>query len=194
MHSLGFIITNGLLLGLGLSMDAFAVSVANGLNEPDMQLRRSVLIAGTFAVFQTLMPLLGWVLVQSLGRLFSWLQPLIPWIALALLTYIGIKMILDGVHQKGGEEAKQFTLGLLVLQAVATSIDALSVGFTTAELGFMEALLESLIIGAVTLLDCFLGVRIGKHFGMKISYRASIVGGCVLILVGMEILITSFFS
>ena len=194
MHSLGFIITNGLLLGLGLSMDAFAVSVANGLNEPVMQLRRSVLIAGTFAVFQTLMPLLGWVLVQSLGRLFSWLQPLIPWIALALLTYIGIKMILDGVHQKGGEEAKQFTLGLLVLQAVATSIDALSVGFTTAELGFMEALLESLIIGAVTLLDCFLGVRIGKRFGMKISYRASIVGGCVLILVGLEILITSFFS
>ena len=189
MSNTGYIILNGLLLGLGLSMDAFTVSVANGLHEPDMKLPRSFLIAGAFALFQTMMPLIGYGIVRALGKLFSWIEPLIPWIAFLLLLLIGIKMILDGVRQKEEENVGRFTIGLLLLQAVATSIDALSVGFTVSQLQFYEALTEALIIGIVTFLICFLGVRLGKLIGMKLSNKASILGGAVLILVGIEILV-----
>ena len=189
MSNAGYIILNGLLLGLGLSMDAFTVSVANGLHEPDMKLPRSFLIAGAFALFQTMMPLIGYGIVRALGKLFSWIEPLIPWIAFLLLLLIGIKMILDGVRQKEEENVGRFTIGLLLLQAVATSIDALSVGFTVSQLQFYEALTEALIIGIVTFLICFLGVRLGKLIGMKLSNKASILGGSVLILVGIEILV-----
>ena len=194
MSNTGYIILNGLLLGLGLSMDAFTVSVANGLHEPDMKLPRSFLIAGAFALFQTMMPLIGYGIVRALGKLFSWIEPLIPWIAFLLLLLIGIKMILDGVRQKEEENVGRFTIGLLLLQAVATSIDALSVGFTVSQLQFYEALTEALIIGIVTFLICFLGVRLGKLIGMKLSNKASILGGAVLILVGIEILVRGLLS
>ena len=142
----GFFITSA-LLGVGLAMDAFSVSLANGLREPEMPVSRSLVIAGTFAVFQTLMPLLGWFCVHSIAEAFQSFQRFIPWIALALLVWIGVKMILEGLH--GRDEKGSLKGSALFVQGIATSIDALSVGFTIAEYTLVFALTESLIIGAV---------------------------------------------
>ena len=184
-------VLNSILFGVGLAMDAFSVSLANGLHEPDISVSRSLVIAGTFAVFQTLMPLLGWFCVHSIAEAFQTLQRFIPWIALALLVYIGVKMILEGLH--GKEEGDSLKGGALFVQGIATSIDALSVGFTIAEYNLFFALTESLIIGIVTFGICLAGVRLGGKIGTKLSGKAPILGGIILILIGLEIFVTGVF-
>ena len=179
---------NSILFGIGLAMDAFSVSIANGLNEPYMPPRRSLLIAGTFGVFQTAMPLLGWFCVHSIAEAFSSFQPFIPWIALVLLLYIGIKMLIEGIRSKGeAEEGASLRGGALFIQGVATSIDALSVGFTIAEYDVVSAVVEALIIGIVTLIICLFGLFFGRKIGSKLAGKATIVGGIVLIIIGIEI-------
>lgn len=185
---------NSVLLGIGLAMDAFSVSLANGLHEPDMSSKKALGIAGMFAFFQALMPIIGWVLIHTLVNQFTSLQKYIPWIALILLCYIGGKMLYDGI--KGDEkegEAKPLALSLLIAQGIATSIDALSVGFTISEYTLGPALLCALIIAIVTLGVCYMGVKIGNRVGEKFSSKASILGGAILIFIGLEIFITSFF-
>jgi len=188
------LITNSIGLGFGLAMDAFSVSIADGLNHPGMKKSKSVGIAGTFAVYQTAMPLIGWLCVHTIANLFTSFQKFIPWIALALLAFIGGKMVIDGI--KGGDEEEDtkanLTFGVLMVQGIATSIDALSVGFTIAELGFGYALLESVIIGVLTFFICIAGLLFGKKFGDKLAGKAAIVGGVILILIGIKILVESF--
>lgn len=181
---------NSVLLGIGLSMDAFSVSLANGLSEPKMHPSKMYGIAGVFAVFQALMPMLGWICVKTVVSLFSAFKSMIPWIALILLLYIGIKMLVEGIRAKD-EESDSPTLGLaaLLLQGIATSIDALSVGFTIAEYDFIHALSAALIIGGVTFAICFAGLIIGKKFGTKLAHKADILGGIILIIIGIEIFI-----
>ena len=181
-------ILNSILFGVGLAMDAFSVSLANGLREPEMPASRGLAIAGTFGVFQTLMPLLGWFCVHSIAEAFRAFQPFIPWIALGLLVWIGVKMILDGLHHK--EENTSLKGGALFVQGIATSIDALSVGFTIAEYSFVFALAECLIIGIVTFGICLAGIRLGGKIGTKLAGKAPIVGGVILILIGLEIFLT----
>ena len=190
MNAVFFI--NSMLLGLGLTMDAFSVSLANGLNEQDMSKKKMCGIAGMFAFFQALMPLLGWVCVHTILQIFEGFEKFIPWIALALLGFIGTKMIIDGIRQKE-QENKRVGFWGLVIQGIATSIDALSVGFTIAEHNFLMALVSVLIIGTITFGACLIGVVIGKKFGTRLSNKATIFGGVLLILIGLEILITSFF-
>ena len=185
-------IFNSVLFGVGLAMDAFSVSLANGLREPDMPATRGLLIAGTFGLFQTAMPLLGWFCVHSIAEAFQAFQRFIPWIALALLVFIGVKMILEGV--RGTEEAGSLKGGALFIQGIATSIDALSVGFTIAEYSFVFALTESLIIGLVTFGLCVIAVRLGGKIGARLSGKAPIVGGIILILIGIEIFVTGIFG
>lgn len=183
---------NSILLGVGLAMDAFSVSAANGLNDPKMKKGRMCLIAGTFCAFQILMPLIGWICVHTIAEKFTAFQKFIPWIALLLLGYIGGKMLIEGIRRKGEEEANEkgaVGFAALMVQGIATSIDALSVGFTIAELAFTEALIESLIIGIVTFVICIGGLVIGKKFGTKLSDKASILGGVILIGIGIEIFI-----
>lgn len=183
---------NSVLLGVGLAMDAFSVSLANGLNEPGMKRGKQCGIAGVFAAFQAAMPMLGWVCVHTIVEKFQAFEKFIPFIALILLAYIGGKMLLDGLKKDAAEEAEDRTLGLsaLLLQGVATSIDALSVGFTIAEYGFFMALVCALIIAAVTFFICAAGLQIGKKFGTKLANKASILGGVILILIGLEIFLT----
>ena len=182
-------ILNSILFGVGLAMDAFSVSVANGLREKKLTANRVAAIAGTFGAFQTAMPLLGWLCVHTIAEAFTAFQKYIPWIALALLLYIGTKMILEGI--RGKEEEKESLHGWgLILQGIATSIDALSVGFTIAEYTFPFALTEALIIGIVTFGICTAGLYFGRKIGSKISGKATIVGGIILILIGLEIFIT----
>ena len=186
-------VLNSILFGVGLAMDAFSVSIANGLNEPKMPVKRVLLIAGAFGLFQTVMPLTGWLCVHSIAEVFQAFQPFIPWIALALLLFIGIKMILEGRKEETEEEKEETKLlhgGALLVQGIATSIDALSVGFTIAEYTWAFALIEAVIIGVVTFGICILGVKLGKKLGMKLAGKASIFGGIILILIGLEIFIT----
>jgi len=186
-----FVITS-ILLGVGLAMDAFSVSIANGLSDPDMKASHSNLIAGTFAFFQFAMPMLGWVCVHTIAETFTSFQKFIPWIALILLGYIGIGLLVDGIKSsRAGElpETEKLSIRDLIIQGIATSIDALSVGFTIAEYGAVDAFICSLIIAVVTYIICMVGLKIGKRFGMKLAGRATIVGGIILIAIGLEIFI-----
>ena len=185
---------NSILLGAGLAMDAFSVSLANGLHEPKMSSRKMGIIAGVFAFFQALMPLIGWVCIHTIVQYFRAFETLIPWIALALLSYIGGKMIYDSRCEEGCPDCvPKLTLGVLLTQGVATSIDALSVGFTIAEYNFTMALVAAAIIAAVTFGICYAGIVIGKKAGTRLSGKAGILGGVLLILIGLEIFITSWF-
>ena len=189
---------NSILLGIGLAMDAFSVSLANGLSEPKMKAGRMNVIAGTYSFFQFAMPMIGWVCVHTIVEKFRAFEKFVPWIALALLGYIGGEMLVKGIRKEESREhtgeGKQHTItpGKLLVQGIATSIDALSVGFTIEQYGFPMALTASLIIAVVTHGICLGGLAIGKRFGLKLADKASIIGGLILIGIGMEILIKSF--
>ena len=186
---------NSILLGVGLAMDAFSVAMANGLHDPKMCRGKMLAIASVFGTFQGMMPLLGWVCIHTVLQWFSFLESLIPWIALGLLSYIGGKMLLDGLHPYCEEEGcANLGWSALLVQAVATSIDALSVGFTIADYAPAAAILASVIIALVTAVICYGGVIIGKKVGTRIAGKASVFGGAILILIGIEIFITSFFG
>ena len=193
-----------MLLGAGLAMDAFSVSVANGLADTAMKTRRVLSIAGTFACFQFAMPLIGWFLVTRAAEKFEWFSPLIPWIALILLLIIGGGLLKDGIEElretKSGAEdeeaqsdAAKLGFWALMMQGVATSIDALSVGFTISAYSAVQALASALIIGAVTMLICLAGLKIGRRLGEVLAGRASILGGLILIGIGLEIWIKGVF-
>ena len=193
--SIGFMfLFNSVLLGVGLAMDAFSVSLANGLNEPQMGTRRMCGIAGVFAFFQALMPMTGWVCIHTIVSHFQAFEKLIPWIALVLLLYIGGSMLKEGLAG-GGAEEERCGVGFMALfiQGVATSIDALSVGFTIAEYDFFLALLDALIISMVTFVICLCGLHIGKKVGVKLAGKANILGGVILIFIGLEIFVTGVF-
>ena len=186
------LIITGVMLGVGLAMDAFSVSLANGLNEPTMKHRKLVGIAGVFAGFQFLMPMIGWICVHTIAEKFSAFEKFIPWIALALLGFIGGKMLIEGIKTRNCCECEKPAVGLwaLIVQGIATSIDALSVGFTISEYGLTEALISCGIIGLVTLAICIGGLLIGRKFGTCLAGKASILGGAILIIIGIEIFIT----
>ena len=195
MFNLQFLIT-AIGLGFGLAMDAFSVSLANGLNDTGMKTPRMCGIAGMFAGFQALMPLLGWICINTIAERFAIFQKAVPWIALLLLCWIGGKMLWEGLKPGDGEEegasSKQLTFGLLVVQGIATSIDALSVGFNMVDMqyGLIEAVVCAALIAAVTFVICMGGLYIGKKFGTKLANKASILGGVILIAIGFWI----FFS
>lgn len=182
---------NSVLLGVGLAMDAFSVSLANGLSEPRMRRRKMVIIAGVFAFFQALMPMTGWICVHTIVQYFQSFEKFIPWIALALLAFIGGKMLYEGIAG-GGEDGQKPGVGAaaLLIQGIATSIDALSVGFTIADYDFLTALLAAIIIAAVTFIICMGGLVIGRKAGTRMAGKASILGGVILIFIGLEIFIT----
>lgn len=190
--NISFVITS-IMMGVGLAMDAFSVSMANGLNEPDMKARKMLLIAGVFGGFQALMPLIGWVCVHTVVQYFKVFEKFIPWIALALLLYIGGKMLIEGIKNQDNDETAGVGFGALLVQGIATSIDALSEGFVIAEYNWQAAIAAALIIAAVTFVICVFGVFIGKKFGTVLSNKAQIFGGIVLIIIGVEIFVTGIF-
>ena len=185
---------NSILLGLGLALDAFSVSMANGLNETTMKKGKMCGMAGIFAFFQAMMPMIGWVCVHTIVSKFAAFEKFIPWIALILLAFIGGKMLYDGIKNKDSEEEKPGVgIAALFVQGVATSIDALSVGFTIAEYDLASALIAAAIIAVVTFAVCLAGIVIGKKFGTKLSNKAQIFGGVILIAIGLEIFLTGIF-
>lgn len=185
---------NSILLGVGLAMDAFSVSLANGLNEPKMTKKKMCTVAGVFAVFQALMPMIGWICVHTILEHFKAFEKIIPWLALVLLLYIGVGMLREGLRNEE-DEVTNTNLGItaLLIQGVATSIDAMSVGCTMAEYGLSMALVCVAIIATVTFVICMSGLVIGKKAGTKYSGKAAILGGAILIFIGLEIFITGIF-
>ena len=185
---------NSILLGVGLAMDAFSVAMANGIRDPKMSGRKATVIAGIFAIFQAAMPLIGWICIHTIVQYFTAFEVLIPWIALALLGYIGGKMLYEGIKSQSCPVVPA-ALGLsaLLVQGVATSIDALSVGFTIADYALPMAALSASVIAAVTFVICLIGLFIGKKAGSCLSGKAGIVGGAILIFIGLEIFISSWF-
>ncbi|MDD7268200.1 MAG: manganese efflux pump [Treponema sp.] len=187
---------NSVLLGVGLAMDAFSVSMANGLNEPKMKSGRISLIAGCYGFFQFAMPMIGWICVHTIVVYFQKFEKFIPWIALILLLYIGGKMLIEGIKGADDENSdteKRLGFGTLIVQGIATSIDALSVGFTIADYGALMAVAASVIIAVVTFGICIGGLIIGKTVGNKISNKATILGGVILIGIGIEIWVRGIF-
>ncbi|MGN1340390.1 MAG: manganese efflux pump MntP family protein [Oscillospiraceae bacterium] len=185
---------NSVLLGVGLAMDAFSVSLANGLNEPGMRKKKMCGVAGVFAFFQAAMPMIGWICVHTIVRFFEAFEKFIPWIALALLLFIGGKMLVEGIRNKDEEDEKpKVGIAALMVQGVATSIDALSVGFAIAEYDLLMAVVCALIIAAVTFAISMTGLVLGKKFGTKFGNKATIIGGVILILIGVEIFVTGVF-
>ena len=185
---------NSALLGVGLAMDAFSVSLANGMNEKKMKKSRIAYIAGVYAFFQFLMPMVGWICVHTIVQVFGQFQKSIPWIALILLLYIGGSMIWESVKgEEEIEEVKKISFAVLMLQGIATSIDALSVGFTIADYGFVMALVCSIIIAVVTFAICETGLYLGKTLGTKLAGKADVLGGVILIGIGIEIFVKGVF-
>ena len=183
---------NSVALGIGLAMDAFSVSVANALHEPKMPPPKMCLIAGVFAFFQFFMPMAGWICVHTIVVYFERIQFLIPWIALILLGWIGGKMIIETMRKKTDNDSEKMgflSFGTLLIQGIATSIDALSVGFTTAEYSVLLALISSFIIAIVTFILCIAGIVIGKKATSHFSNKAGLLGGVLLLLIGLEIFI-----
>ena len=197
-------ILTALGLGIGLAMDACAVSMSNGLCEPKMKVNKISLIAAFFGVFQCGMPIIGYLAVtllnDLLGEKFTTIFGyLVPWIALILLSYLGIKMIVEAIksnkEDSSSEEecsSKVLTIGTLFIQAIATSIDALSVGIIFAEQPAYIAYITFGIIGVLTFIISFVAVLIGKKFGTIFSNKAELVGGIILVLIGLEIFISNF--
>ena len=197
MHPDLLFVFNSALLGAGLAMDAFSVSLANALTEPGMSRPRMCAIAGVYGFFQALMPMTGWLCVHTILTLFSSLTRYVPWIAFILLAVLGGNMIREGlaIRRDGPEAApSRLTPAVLLLQGVATSIDALSVGFTIAGYAWPMALAASLIVALVTFLLCLIALRLGRRFGTRLSWRANLLGGTILILIGLEILLKNLLA
>jgi len=188
--------TENILLGVALAIDAFSVSLANGLNEPCMKMRKMCGIAGVFAFFQALMPFLGWVLITTVLSYFEALRVFIPWIALALLGFIGGKMLYEGIKNKDCQcecGCARLTVGALLVQGIATSIDALSAGLNFVKYDLFGAVVAAVVIALVTFMICLCGVFFGKKTGTKLAGKAGILGGIILIVIGLEIFITGVF-
>ncbi len=175
-----------LLLAVGLSMDAFAVSICKGLGCKKAGFKEGAVCGAWFGGFQALMPLIGFLL----GSLFSdVIEAFDHWVAFGLLAIIGLNMLKEAFF--GGEESDcgDLSVRTMLVMAIATSIDALAVGISLAMVGNVNILLAVGLIGAVTFLLCALGVKVGSIFGSRFEKKAQIAGGVILILLGLKILL-----
>ena len=171
-------------------MDAFAVSVCKGLSTQTLQRRHYLIVGAWFGGFQALMPTLGYLLGSTFEQYITSVD---HWVAFILLSVIGGNMLKEAFSKDEETTDASFAPRVMLLLAVATSIDALSVGFTISEYGWLMALAASIIIAVVTFFLCMAGLNIGKKFGTELSGKASILGGVILIGIGLEIFLSGVF-
>ena len=175
-----------ILLAIGLSFDSFAVSVCSGLNLPRIRFFQAAKIAIFLALFQAFMPLIGWLVGNSMKSL---IEPVDHWIAFGLLSLIGGKMIIESLINSEEREIKNpLNIRVILTLSVATSIDALAVGFSFSTI-LDKILFAVIIIGVVTFIASMLGILLGKKTGPKTNRYAEIIGGSILIIIGAKILI-----
>ena len=180
------------LIGVGLSMDAFAVSICKGLSMKKIKKRDVFIIALFFGGFQALMPFIGWFLGKGFE---SYITSIDHWIAFILLGIIGGKMLIDGIKAEDDEETGEFKLDLkeLFLLAIATSIDALAVGVSFAALENVNIAFAATAICSITFMFSIVGVLIGKKFGNILNNKAQLVGGLILVGIGVKIFVEHTF-
>ena len=184
-------VIQSLMVGVGLAMDSCTVSMTDGMNEKNMTVAKNLLIALIFALFQQIMPITGYFIGQIF---YGFISKYVPIIALLILGILGVKMLADAIKNSNQpEKLGKLTFSMVILQAIATSIDALSVGVTFVGNSIQKMLFSTTIIGVTTFLLTFFGVKIGKRFGTLFGKDAQIVGGLILILNGIEIYISSLF-
>lgn len=191
----GVIFVNGLLFGLGLAVDSFLIALANGLDYPDIKRRKLLLLAAMFSAFQIIMPMLGWLCMHTVSVYIVYFDEVLSWIAFAVMIWIGVKMIVDGIKKQPLENKKRsINIGAVILQCFATSVDSLAVGFAIASYTVYAALVCSVIIASVTFAMFVSGFIVGRKCGMRFADTASVIGGIVFIGIGVEILVTSFLT
>mgnify|MGYP003312528843 CR=1 FL=1 len=173
------------LLAVSLAMDCFTVSITGGIIIRRICWRTCLLMAFFFGLFQALMPLIGWVCIHTIVQYFESFEAWIPWIALGLLGFIGGKMLIDGLSHEEQATSSKFTLGVIIAQAAATSIDAFAVG-----VGFraqdVEIISAALIIAVTPFFIAFAAVCIGKRFGDMLGKKAELLGGAILVAIGIK--------
>ncbi|MCH5323601.1 MAG: manganese efflux pump [Eubacterium sp.] len=193
------LLIQSVLLAVGLAMDAFAVSISNGLAMKKIVLRHAIAIAASFGIFQAVMPLLGFLLGSSFADFIAQWD---HYIALIFLGFIGGKMIYEGIQElrgKGEDKEKngeyKFSFATLMFQAVATSIDALVVGvsFVAMKMTVLDMIIAILIIGGLTFVISMIGIFAGKRFGELLGSRAVIAGGIILVGIGLKVFIEHMF-
>lgn len=175
-----------LLLGIGLSMDAFAVSICKGLSTKKLSVKHYLLIGAWFGGFQALMPTIGYFLGATFEQYITSFD---HWVAFVLLAAIGANMIKESFSKEESESNASFAVKTMLLLALATSIDALAVGITFALLPDVNVPLAVTLIGITTFCFSAAGLKVGNVFGMKYKAKAEFVGGCILILIGLKILL-----
>lgn len=186
-----------ILLAVGLSMDAFAVSICKGLAMKKLSVRHMIIVGAWFGGFQGLMPMTGYLLGIQFSR---FINSVAPWIAFALLALIGINMIRESFSKEEDEETDALGFKTMLLMAIATSIDALAVGITFAcvPVNIIEAtalintVIAVIIIGITTFILSMIGVKVGNIFGTKYKNKAEFAGGVILILLGIKIIVEHF--
>ena len=174
-----------IIIALGLSIDSFAVSVANGLTIKNITLKDKLKISSSLSIFQALMPLIGWLAGKGIA---DYIKNFDHWIAFILLTFIGSKMIYESFSKKVQKNNSKLKNSTLIAQSIATSIDALAVGISLALLN-VQIIIPIIIIGVITFLASIIGLQIGKYIGNRFEKSIEIFGGIVLIGIGIKILI-----
>jgi len=178
-----------ILIAIGLSMDSFAVSVTNGLTITNLTIRKILTISFSLALFQGLMPLLGWYAGMGIEK---YIQEIDHWVAFILLGIIGIKMIYEGLIKSDNANVSEINLITLLTQSLSTSIDAFVVGISFAFLAW-PIVKPVVIIGSTTLVFSLIGLQVGKYLGRRVGKSATIIGGMVLIGIGTKILIEHLY-
>lgn len=174
-----------ILIGIGLAMDAFAVSICKGLALKKFDKKKAIIIASYFAIFQALMPVIGYLLGSTFSKT---IESIDHWVAFGLLSAIGINMLKEAIKKDDEKQDDNVNFKNMIVLAIATSIDALAVGITFAFLK-TNVILSVGIIGIITFILSIIGVKIGNKFGEKFESKAEILGGVILILIGLKILL-----
>lgn len=194
MNSLFVLILDGFLLGIALAMDSFSLSIADGLANPNMTQFSKIILPINFGFFQGIMPAIGWYCVNTISHYFAFFQKMVPWIGFFLLLYIGTDMIKNRDAWKEETEPRKIDLKLLIIQGIATSIDALSVGFAIADYTFGQVVYTASIIAVTTFIICVFGIELGNYIGKKFYSHASVAGGLILIAIGINTLLRGIKS
>ena len=183
-------IINSFLLAIGLGVDSFSISLVNGISYPNLNKQDHFIQSFIFGICQSIMPFTGYLLLVYFSNKLSILKTVSPYVSLVLLSYLGVKLILESFKNNEIEKANQkLTIFTLILQGIATSIDAVSCSFSMISLTMLEAIIEIVIIGIVTIGVSYLALNLGKEIGKKIEKYSQLIGGIILILIGIILFI-----
>ena len=183
---------NSILFGIDLAVHPIIKKKKNRLHFPKMRIAKTVGIAAVFSIFQMAAPMIGWAIAHAAFVRFAWIEICFAWLAVAVLAALGVKMLAEARKSDGSQDNIRVGICALIAQCAATSVDALTVGFTIEEYKWTAALACSAIIASVTFTVYIAGFAVGRKFGMRFERVASIIGGLVFLAIAAEILVTTY--